>query len=52
MMPRHCFNAGVIEDVKIDREGYVKIPDKPGLGLELDWKSINARKIYETPPLK
>ncbi len=51
MIPRHCFNAGVIEDIKIDKEGYVKIPDKPGLGLELDWKSINARKIYETPPL-
>jgi L-alanine-DL-glutamate epimerase-like enolase superfamily enzyme len=52
MVPRDTFSAGVIEDVKIDKEGYVKIPNKPGLGLELDWKSINAHKTYETPPLK
>ena len=52
MTPRETFNAGVIEDIKIDKEGYAHVPDKPGLGLELDWKSINTHKTYETPPLK
>ena len=51
MVPR-TFSAGVIEDVQVDKEGYVHMPDKPGLGLELDWKSINAHKVYETPPLQ
>ena len=51
MVPAEWFSAGVVEDVKIDKEGYVTLPDKPGLGLEIDWKYIDKHKIYETPPL-
>jgi L-alanine-DL-glutamate epimerase-like enolase superfamily enzyme len=51
MVPAEWFSAGVVEDVKIDKEGYVAVPDKPGLGLEIDWKYIDKHKIYETPPL-
>jgi len=43
--------AGVLEDVEIDRDGYITVPQKPGLGLEIDWEYINKHKTYETPPL-
>jgi L-alanine-DL-glutamate epimerase-like enolase superfamily enzyme len=45
------YTAGVVEDVNIDKDGYVTVPNKPGLGLEIDWDYINKHKIYETPPL-
>ncbi len=28
------------EPFKIDKDGYVKVPDKPGLGIEMDWDRI------------
>lgn len=43
--------AGVIEDVEIDKEGYIHVPQKPGLGLEIDWEYVSKHKVYETPPL-
>jgi len=43
--------AGVIEDVEIDKQGYITVPQKPGLGLEIDWAYVKKNKIYETPPL-
>ena len=43
--------AGVLEDVEIDRDGYIAVPQKPGLGLEIDWEYINKHKTYETPSL-
>ena len=52
LVPEAWFSAGVVEDVRIDKQGYVKVPDKPGLGLELDWGYINANKVYETPALR
>jgi L-alanine-DL-glutamate epimerase-like enolase superfamily enzyme len=43
--------AGVLEDVEIDGEGYITVPRKPGLGLEIDWDYIQKHKVYESPPL-
>jgi L-alanine-DL-glutamate epimerase-like enolase superfamily enzyme len=31
---------------KIDSEGYVHLPTKPGLGVELDWDEVDRRTIY------
>jgi L-alanine-DL-glutamate epimerase-like enolase superfamily enzyme len=49
LIPAENFSAGVIEDVYLDKNGYVSPPDKPGLGLEIDWSYVNRHKIYETP---
>lgn len=48
LIPAENFSAGVIEDVYLDKDGYVSPPDKPGLGLEIDWSYVNRHKIYET----
>ena len=33
---------GLVEPPAIDREGYVHAPRRPGLGVEVDWKAIEA----------
>lgn len=33
---------GLTEPPRIDRQGFVHAPQKPGLGVEIDWKAINA----------
>lgn len=49
LIPAENFSAGVIEDLHLDKDGYVSPPNKPGLGLEIDWSYVNRHKIYETP---
>ncbi|HEY3109277.1 MAG TPA: enolase C-terminal domain-like protein, partial [Chloroflexota bacterium] len=34
---------GLVEPPQIDREGYVHAPRRPGLGVEIDWRAIDAR---------
>lgn len=33
---------GLVEPPRIDRDGYVHAPTKPGLGVDIDWAAINA----------
>ena len=49
LIPAENFSAGVIEDVYPDKDGYIAPPNKPGLGLEIDWSYVGKHKIYETP---
>jgi L-alanine-DL-glutamate epimerase-like enolase superfamily enzyme len=30
----------LVEPFKLDKEGYLPIPDKPGLGIELDVQAV------------
>ena len=48
LVPPEWFAAGVVEDARIV-DGYIEVPNKPGLGLEIDWNYIGMHKIYETP---
>jgi len=32
----------------MDSRGYVKIPQKPGLGYEIDWSFIEENKVEDT----
>ncbi len=45
LVPEDWFSTGVIEDVRIDKEGYVHVPQKPGLGLDIDWDYIDKHRI-------
>lgn len=33
------------EDIRIDDEGYAHVPQQPGLGVEIDWDSIDKWTI-------
>jgi L-alanine-DL-glutamate epimerase-like enolase superfamily enzyme len=34
------YDIGTKDKIRIDRDGYVHAPQKPGLGLEIDWKQV------------
>jgi L-alanine-DL-glutamate epimerase-like enolase superfamily enzyme len=42
IVPEEWHQFGLVEDIRVDREGYVHAPQKPGLGFEIDWKLIRS----------
>lgn len=43
ILPPERHQWGVLNDLAPDREGYLRAPDKPGLGLEIDWPEVKKR---------
>lgn len=43
--PVGIFDQGTKDVIRIDRDGYVHAPRKPGLGLDVDWDDIERRTI-------
>ncbi len=47
------YRDGILKDpFMIDKEGYITIPDKPGLGIEINEQALNrfGRKYFEMTP--
>ncbi|MDB5873389.1 MAG: Mandelate racemase/muconate lactonizing enzyme-like protein [Ramlibacter sp.] len=42
VVPEAWHQFGLKVDIKVDREGYVHAPDKPGLGYEIDWEKLRS----------
>jgi L-alanine-DL-glutamate epimerase-like enolase superfamily enzyme len=40
-VPEGIFDAGMKEVIRVQKDGYVYAPAKPGLGLEIDWDYID-----------
>jgi L-alanine-DL-glutamate epimerase-like enolase superfamily enzyme len=36
---------GLVEDIEVDSRGMVHIPEKPGLGYEIDWELVKAGQV-------
>ncbi|MCL5027024.1 MAG: mandelate racemase [Chloroflexi bacterium] len=36
---------GLVEDIEVDSNGMVTIPEKPGLGYEIDWDLVEKDKV-------
>ncbi|KAA9153447.1 mandelate racemase [Amycolatopsis acidicola] len=47
LVPERFFHFPACEPVKIDNEGFVHLPDGPGIGRELDWDYIAHHKVAE-----
>jgi L-alanine-DL-glutamate epimerase-like enolase superfamily enzyme len=30
------------EPITVDKDGYITIPSRPGLGVEVDWEKVRA----------
>jgi len=45
MVPEAIWDFGVKESITLDGDGYVHVPNKPGLGLETDWEYIDSHTI-------
>lgn len=42
LVPEKEYEYGLKTHIRVDKDGYVTIPQKPGLGAEIDWDYINA----------
>jgi len=45
VVPEWLWDFGVKENIKLDDEGYVHVPEGPGLGLEVDWEYVDRHTI-------
>lgn len=45
-VPVERFELYAKDVVRIDSEGYVHMPTKPGIGVDLDWDDIDKRTIF------
>jgi L-alanine-DL-glutamate epimerase-like enolase superfamily enzyme len=43
--PMGIFDQGTRDTIRIDGDGYVHAPRKPGLGLDVDWSEIEEKTI-------
>ena len=46
-VPYPAFEYGVANPIRTDRNGDVRAPDGPGLGVELDWAAIDAATLMK-----
>jgi L-alanine-DL-glutamate epimerase-like enolase superfamily enzyme len=47
LIPKEPLDYGLKEYVEIDREGFVHLPRRPGLGVEIDWDFINSHTVFK-----
>jgi len=45
-VPYDAFEYGVKNPIRTQADGYVHVPQGPGLGIELDWDAIDAATIF------
>jgi len=45
VVPEKNNKYGLVEDLKIDRDGHLHAPMKPGLGVEIDFSHIEKKKL-------
>ena len=41
------FSYGLVEPIPIDASGNASVPNRPGLGIDVDWQLINSARIAE-----
>jgi L-alanine-DL-glutamate epimerase-like enolase superfamily enzyme len=41
-MPLNGYDQGMVDRVELDANGCVPVPQKPGLGLDVDWEAMDA----------
>jgi len=48
-IPEGIFDLGMKDVIRIDKDGYVRAPKKPGLGYDIDWEDIKKLTIKIIP---
>jgi len=44
LLPEAAQKFGLVNDIEIDSQGLVHVPEKPGLGYDIDWELINKKE--------
>jgi L-alanine-DL-glutamate epimerase-like enolase superfamily enzyme len=47
-VPEGIFDLFMQDVARIDTEGYVQAPTKPGLGYNIDWDAIEDNIVFKT----
>jgi L-alanine-DL-glutamate epimerase-like enolase superfamily enzyme len=45
LLPDEAQKHGLVNDIEVDRQGFVHAPTVPGLGYEIDWETIERNKV-------
>ncbi|MGH7264250.1 MAG: enolase C-terminal domain-like protein [Candidatus Rokuibacteriota bacterium] len=45
MIPAELFDFGLAAPLRIDGDGYVRVPEGPGLGVEVDWALLERHTL-------
>ena len=45
IVPEEWHLHGLVDEIKVDEEGYVHAPSSLGLGMEVDWPMIERRQV-------
>ncbi len=49
MIPAELFDFGLAEPLRVDADGYVHVPQEPGLGVAIDWPLLERHTIAKLP---
>src|SRR2546422_3954116 len=44
-MPMGGYGAGMVDQIELQPDGTVRVPSKPGLGVEVDWERMDAMTV-------
>ena len=44
-MPVGGYGAGMVDEIDLQPDGTVRVPTKPGLGVEVDWEKMDAMTV-------
>jgi L-alanine-DL-glutamate epimerase-like enolase superfamily enzyme len=44
-LPMGGYDAGMRDVIGLEADGTVRVPDKPGLGVEVDWERMDAATV-------
>jgi len=47
LLPEEAQKHGLVHDLEIDKDGFVHVPNRPGIGAEIDFELIERNKIAE-----
>ncbi|MCY3777998.1 MAG: mandelate racemase/muconate lactonizing enzyme family protein, partial [Candidatus Aminicenantes bacterium] len=46
-VPQKPYEYGMVDVIRSDSDGYVHAPQKPGLGLDVDWEQMQSATFHE-----
>jgi len=44
-MPMGGYGAGMVDQIELEADGTVRVPSKPGLGVDVDWERMDAMTV-------
>jgi len=44
-MPLGAYGAGMLDEIELEADGTVRVPAKPGLGVEVDWERMDKLTV-------